>query len=74
MVLPYIFIGIDFSKLSDFAKGTKRTVLPSLQAQTQPKQLNMLRAGVKQSLPSFIPSHLPSFPDPHAYIRTPVST
>lgn len=33
----------------------------------------MLQAGTKQIHPGHVPDHLPAFPDPHAYIRTPVS-
>lgn len=31
-----------------------------------------LTAGQKRLHPSHIPSHLPEFPDPHTYIKTPV--
>lgn len=66
-------LGFDFSGLDQYTKSVKHTVLPALQPQQPQKQLSMLQAGIKQPLPSYIPSHLPSFPDPHAYIRTPVS-
>lgn len=66
------FIGVDFSGLQQYVKGIKHAVLPPLQPQQPQKQMNMLQAGTKQSLPNHIPQHLPSFPDPHAYIRTPV--
>ena len=39
-------------------------------AQPQPKTLQV---GTKTQRPSNVPTHLPSFPDPHTYIRTPVS-
>lgn len=32
-----------------------------------------LSAGQKRTHPSHIPSHFPDFPDPHTYIKTPVS-
>ncbi len=32
-----------------------------------------LIAGQKRTHPTYIPSHFPEFPDPHAYIKTPVS-
>lgn len=32
-----------------------------------------LTAGHKRSHPAYIPSHFPEFPDPHTYIKTPVS-
>lgn len=59
--------------MDQFIKQGKHTVLPPLQLQQPQKQLSMLQAGTKLSLPSHIPPHLPPFPDPHAYIRTPVS-
>ena len=37
---------------------------------TQPKNLAV---GTKAQRPSNVPSHLPAFPDPHTYIKTPVS-
>ena len=36
----------------------------------QPKSLAV---GTKVQRPSNVPSHLPAFPDPHTYIKTPVS-
>lgn len=60
--------------MEQYIKQGKHTVLPPLQPQQPQKQLSMLQAGTKHSLPSHIPPHLPPFPDPHAYIRTPVST
>lgn len=67
-------MGIKLDNLESYGKRANRTVLPQLQQQTQSKQLNILQAGVKQSHPSHIPSYLPPFPDPHAYIRTPVKS
>ncbi|KAF7409833.1 hypothetical protein HZH68_004214 [Vespula germanica] len=71
VILGLINMGIKLDNLENYGKRTNRTVLPPLQQQTQSKQLNILQAGVKQSHPSHIPSYLPAFPDPHAYIRTP---
>ncbi|XP_047347231.1 transcription initiation factor TFIID subunit 8 isoform X2 [Vespa velutina] len=71
VILGLINMGIKLENLENYGKRTNRTVLPPLQQQTQSKQLNILQAGVKQSHPSHIPSYLPAFPDPHAYIRTP---
>ncbi|KYM96151.1 PREDICTED: transcription initiation factor TFIID subunit 8 [Cyphomyrmex costatus] len=71
VILALINMGIKLDNIETYAKRQNRTVLPMLQQQTQAKQLNILQAGVKQGHPSYIPSYFPSFPDPHAYIRTP---
>lgn len=55
------------------AKRNHRIVLSPLQQLKPQKQYDMLQAGTKQNRPNHIPNHLPQFPDPHAYIRTPVS-
>lgn len=73
VILALINMGMKVDNIETYAKRQNRTVLPTLQQQTQAKQLNILQAGIKQSHPSHIPSYLPSFPDPHAYIRTPVN-
>lgn len=69
----FSLLGFNFNELEPFVKSTNHTVLPTIQPQQPQKQLNMLPAGTKQPLPSHIPTHLPQFPDPHAYVRTPVS-
>jgi transcription initiation factor TFIID subunit 8 len=66
-------MGHNFSDLMVYTKGMKHSILPPLQTQQPQKQLNMLPAGSKHPLPPYIPQHLPQFPDPHAYVRTPVS-
>ena len=73
LILALINAGIRVDDISTYALRSNRTVLPPLQQQTQTKQLNILQAGVKQSHPPHIPNHLPPLPDPHAYVRTPVS-
>lgn len=73
VILALINMGMKVDNIETYAKRQNRTVLPALQQQTQAKQLSILQAGVKQSHPSHIPNYLPSFPDPHAYIRTPVN-
>lgn len=73
VILALINMGMKVDNIETYAKRHNRTVLPALQQQTQAKQLSILQAGVKQNHPSHIPNYLPPFPDPHAYIRTPVS-
>ncbi|XP_066138833.1 transcription initiation factor TFIID subunit 8 [Euwallacea fornicatus] len=71
VILAFTEMGFDFSSLEHYVKLGKHTLLPTLQLQQAQKQLNMLSAGTKEVLPSHIPKHFPSFPDPHAYVRTP---
>ncbi|EZA57137.1 Transcription initiation factor TFIID subunit [Ooceraea biroi] len=71
VILALINMGIKIDNIETYAKRQNRTILPPLQQQTQSRQSNILQAGIKQNHPSHIPSYLPPFPDPHAYIRTP---
>ena len=73
VIIALVNMGISIDGIDLHARRPGRTVLPPLVSSTQTKQLSILQAGVKQTHPSYIPTHLPSFPDPHAYIRTPVS-
>ncbi|XP_045478419.1 transcription initiation factor TFIID subunit 8-like [Harmonia axyridis] len=71
IILAFVELGITVPTLEDYMKTSKYPSLPPIVPQQPPKQPNMLTAGVRQSLPPHIPSHLPEFPVPHAYIRTP---
>lgn len=71
VILGFVEMGIDFSGLQQYVKNGKFMTLPTLQQQQPQKQMNMLQAGTKQPLPNHVFQHLPSFPDPHSYIRTP---
>ncbi|ENN70781.1 transcription initiation factor TFIID subunit 8 [Dendroctonus ponderosae] len=71
IILAFSEMGFNFNTLEGYVKAGKHTLLPALQPQQAQKQLNMLSAGFKEPLPSHIPKHLPPFPDPHAYVRTP---
>ncbi|XP_057330622.1 transcription initiation factor TFIID subunit 8 [Microplitis mediator] len=71
VILSLINMGFKLDGLDKYALRHNRTTLPSLQQQTQSKQVNILQAGDKHPHPPHIPNYLPAFPDPHAYIRTP---
>lgn len=47
-----------------------KTAAPVTNSPVTPKALV---AGQKRVHPAHIPSHFPEFPDPHTYIKTPVS-
>ncbi|XP_026805201.1 transcription initiation factor TFIID subunit 8-like [Rhopalosiphum maidis] len=59
------------SSLLAYAKRSNRAVLPSPIPSVQPRQTSNLQAGTRLPHPSYMPSYMPAFPDPHAYIRTP---
>lgn len=71
VLLALVNTGIKIDNIPSYGNRSNRTVLPPLQQQTQSKPTHILQAGVKQSHPPHIPSHLPPLPDPHAYVRTP---
>lgn len=71
VVIALVNLGLSTDGLEAHAKRPGRTVVSAPAQSSQPKQPSILQAGVKQSPPSHIPPHLPAFPDPHAYIRTP---
>lgn len=72
VILALVGMGFNPNTIEVHAKRTNHSVLPTPVTSAQPKQLSILQAGVKQNHPVYIPTHLPPFPDPHAYIRTPV--
>ncbi|XP_071796161.1 transcription initiation factor TFIID subunit 8-like [Asterias amurensis] len=70
-------VGIALSGMGSNVKGLnpyvrRRRRLPTLHQDRckQSVQCKALQAGEKKSHPSYIPDHLPEFPDPHSYIRT----
>ena len=76
VVMALSMMGIVFKDLDKFAFRENRSIIAPMQTSLPTKQLNILQAGNKQSNPSHIPNHslIPSLPDPHSYIRTPVNS
>lgn len=72
-MVSLVNLGISLQGITTFGKREGRPTLPNPQQMSQTKQLSLLQAGTKLSHPPHIPHHLPVLPDPHAYIRTPVS-
>jgi len=65
-------MGISLNGIESFAKRDNKSVIPMPPQQSQQKQLSLLQAGAKSSLPSYMNGHyVPDLPDPHAYVRTP---
>lgn len=73
VIVALINNGISVQGLEKYARDN-RNVLPPPQQISATKQLSLLQAGTKNAHPSHIPNHLPVLPDPHAYIRTPVTS
>ncbi|XP_063235648.1 transcription initiation factor TFIID subunit 8 [Bacillus rossius redtenbacheri] len=71
VAMALVNMGVPLDGLEVFAYRSNRIPLPTPAPSTQPKQPSILQAGVKHPHPPHIPNHLPPFPDPHAYIRTP---
>lgn len=74
IVVALVNLGINVQGIATFAKRESRATIPTPQQVSTTKQMSLLQAGTKQSHPPHIPHYLPVLPDPHAYIRTPVSS
>lgn len=73
VVVTLVNLGLSLNGIVAFAKRDSRALIPTPQIVSTQKQMSLLQAGTKQSHPPHIPHFLPQLPDPHAYIRTPVS-
>lgn len=71
VILALVNMGFNVNTIEQHARRPNHSVISAPSPSAQPKQLSILQAGVKQQHPVHIPAHLPPFPDPHAYIRTP---
>lgn len=71
VVVALTNLGISTKGITSFVKKDTLNKIPTPQPISNQKQLSLLQAGVKQPHPSHIPGHLPTLPDPHAYVRTP---
>lgn len=72
VVVSLVNMGISLHGIEAFAKREGRQIISLPPQQQQQKQLNLLQAGTKSQHPPHISPYLPLFPDPHAYVRTPV--
>ncbi|XP_078806328.1 transcription initiation factor TFIID subunit 8 isoform X2 [Oryzias latipes] len=70
-VLTLIEMGFNVDTLPVYAKRSQRMVITAPPVTNAPGTPKSLSAGQKRTHPSHIPSHLPEFPDPHTYIKTP---
>lgn len=70
--MALVSMGINHTSLESYAKRPKRLVLPTPTQATVTKPTGILQTGQKRPHPGHIADHLPSFPDSHAYVQTPV--
>lgn len=70
-VVTLIEMGFNAESLPVYAKRSQRMVITAPPVTNAPVTPKALTAGHKRSHPAYIPSHLPEFPDPHTYIKTP---
>ncbi|KAK3746539.1 hypothetical protein QZH41_019865 [Actinostola sp. cb2023] len=69
--MALIDMGADLDSIPTYAKRNHRLHLNNpLKSKIMPTP-KALEAGNKQARPSYIPTHLPAFPDPHSYVKTP---
>lgn len=73
VIVALVNNGLSLEGLESYAKRDNRHIIQPPQQINPTKQFSLLQAGTKNNHPSHIPNHLPVLPDPHAYIRTPVS-
>lgn len=74
LALADMGIKIDPVSLRTFMRRHGRIVIPNPQGLPLTKNPVILSVGKRRSLPHYIPDYFPPMPDPHTYIRTPVSS
>lgn len=74
VVMALVSMGVKHTALEVYAQRSRRLILPTPTQSAATKQIGILQTGQKRPHPSHIPDHLPSFPDSHAYVQTPVSS
>uniref|UniRef100_A0A8C5LVL8 Transcription initiation factor TFIID subunit 8 n=1 Tax=Leptobrachium leishanense TaxID=445787 RepID=A0A8C5LVL8_9ANUR len=71
IVVTLIEMGFNVDTLPAYAKRSQRMVITAPPVTNHPVTPKALSAGQNKPHPAHIPSHLPEFPDPHTYIKTP---
>ncbi|CAD5121342.1 DgyrCDS9865 [Dimorphilus gyrociliatus] len=66
--LALIEMGNDITKIEDFSKRPMRLVNFDQATSTTKPPMKTLRVGQRPDMPGYVPSYLPSFPDPHTYM------
>jgi transcription initiation factor TFIID subunit 8 len=71
VVMALVEMGLEVDSIAGYARRANRSTVPTPSTAGPPQIPRILQVGQKRTHPQHIPEHLPSFPDPHAYIRTP---
>ncbi|KAG8451054.1 hypothetical protein GDO86_003368 [Hymenochirus boettgeri] len=71
IVVTLIEMGFNVDTLPAYAKRSQRMVITAPPVTNHPVAPKALSAGQNKPHPPHIPGHLPEFPDPHTYIKTP---
>ncbi|KAM3933096.1 transcription initiation factor TFIID subunit 8 [Leptodactylus fuscus] len=71
IVVALIEMGFNVDTLPAYAKRSQRMVITAPPVTNNPVVPKALIAGQNKPHTPHIPSHLPEFPDPHTYIKTP---
>ncbi|XP_056413771.1 transcription initiation factor TFIID subunit 8 isoform X1 [Hyla sarda] len=71
IVVTLIEMGFNVDTLPAYAKRSQRMVITAPPVTNNPVVPKALIAGQNKPHPQHIPGHLPEFPDPHTYIKTP---
>ncbi|XP_077337635.1 transcription initiation factor TFIID subunit 8 [Lithobates pipiens] len=71
VVVTLIEMGFNVDTLPAYAKRSQRMVITAPPVTNHPVAPKALSAGQNRPHPAHIPGHLPEFPDPHTYIKTP---
>jgi len=72
LALADMGLKVNASELRHYARRHSRPITANPLGLPPPKVPQILTAGKRKNLPSYIPDYFPAMPDPHAYIRTPV--
>jgi transcription initiation factor TFIID subunit 8 len=72
LVLALVEMGINVPSIPAYVMNNpNKLTIPAPHQAARQSTPKILQAGEKKSHFSYIPDHMPAFPDPHSYIRTP---
>lgn len=67
-----IDLGLNVESIAEYGRTRRNLIrIPTPPREQPQKQASILQTGQTKPHHAYIPDHLPPFPDPHSYIRTP---